>query len=210
MISYAITIKDEILEIEKLLPLLLNSKNDEDEIVIVQDQINFDEDVFEYLYEFSNLGKISHHMFRFENDFSDMKNYLNSKCIKKWIFNIDADEYPDEYLLKNIHEILGDLYNAEIDAIWVPRINIVNGLTQKHIKKWGWQVNESGWVNWTNDAQCRIYKNVDTIKWVKPVHEQLHGYKTVSRLPNEREYSIWHIKDIERQERQNEFYRKNY
>ena len=208
MISYAITIKDELKEIKSLLSILFKLKTKEDEIVIVQDQTNFNEDVFEYLHELTNLNKISHYMYKFNNNFSDMKNFLNRKCTKKWIFNIDADEIPHEVLLKNLYEILEA--NDNIDAVWVPRVNTVNGLTYEHIKKWGWIVNDKGWVNWPHDAQCRLYKNIETISWVKPVHEQLSGYKTVSKLPDAEEYSILHIKDIKKQERQNEFYSKNY
>ena len=208
MISYAITIKDELKEIKSLLSVLFKLKTKEDEIVIVQDQTNFNEDVFEYLHELTNHNKISHYMYKFNNNFSDMKNFLNRKCTKKWIFNIDADEIPHEVLLKNLYEILEA--NDNIDALWVPRVNIVNGLTYEHIKRWGWIVNDKGWVNWPHDAQCRLYKNIETISWTKPVHEQLSGYKTVSKLPDAEEYSILHIKDIKKQERQNEFYSKNY
>ena len=207
MISYAITIKDELKEIKSLLSILFKLKTKEDEIVIVQDQTNFNEDVFEYLHELTNHNKISHYMYKFNNNFSDMKNFLNRKCTKKWIFNIDADEIPHEVLLKNLYEILEA--NDNIDALWVPRVNTVNELTYEHIKQWGWIVNDKGWVNWP-DAQCRIYKNIETISWAKPVHEQLSGYKTVSKLPDAEEYSILHNKDIKRQERQNEFYSKNY
>ena len=47
--------------------------------------------------------------------------------------------------MKNIKEILE--VNPSIDLYWVPRVNTVEGLTQEHINKWGWQINEKGWVN---------------------------------------------------------------
>ena len=46
----------------------------------------------------------------------------------------------DEYLVKNISTILD--MNPNVDLIFVPRINTVNGLTEEHISKWGWNVNE--------------------------------------------------------------------
>ena len=39
------------------------------------------------------------------------------------------------------------------------------------------------------------------------VHERIKGYNTMTYLPFEEEYSLYHPKDIERQERQNELYK---
>jgi len=204
MISYAITVKDEIEEIKKLVDALLQLKGEQDEIVIIRDSKNDNQDVKTYL---ANQSGIKVFDFFFEDDFSKLKNFMNRCCSNPWIFNIDADEMPHETLLQNIHEILEQ--NNEIDAIWVPRINIVNGITPEHITKWKWIVNERGWINWPHDAQCRIYKNTPDIYWHKPVHEQLTGsIRNISKLPDLEELSLYHIKDIERQERQNEFYSK--
>ena len=84
-------------------------------------------------------------------------------------------------------------------------VNKVIGITEEHIRKWNWNVNEHGWVNWP-DPQWRIYKNVDYIKWENKVHEKLVGYKTISNLPIDVSFSLHHIKDIERQEKQNSYY----
>jgi hypothetical protein len=40
----------------------------------------------------------------------------------------------------------------------VPRVNTVKGITQEHIQKWGWIVDNQGRVNWP-DLQWRIYAN---------------------------------------------------
>lgn len=202
MISYAITVKDELQELKTLLKLLLKYKGEEDEIIVVQDITFNDESIKEFL---SNQDNIKKFTFAFENDFSKLKNFMNSLCSEQWIFNIDADELPHESLLENIHAILEQ--NGNIDAIWIPRINIVNGITEEHIKKWGWTINEKGWINWPNDSQCRIYKNSGKIYWHKPVHEQLTGeIKNIGKLPDVEELSIYHIKSIEKQEKQNSFY----
>ena len=92
-----------------------------------------------------------------------------------------------------------------IDVILVPRVNTVDGLTDEHIQKWGWNVNENGWVNWP-DMQYRIYKNSDNIKWVNKVHEVLEGFQTLSHLPMAEELALYHPKDIGRQEKQNAYY----
>ena len=203
MISYAITIKDELKELEVLTAKLSQYKGENDEIIVIRDSTENNLDIKKYL---DNQSEIKSYDFLFENDFSELKNFMNSCCSKEWIFNIDADELPHDNLLGSIHEILK--MNQTIDAIWIPRINIVNGITYEHIQKWGWVVNEKGWINWPNDAQCRIYKNSPDIKWTKKVHEQLVGYKTISKLPDVEELSLYHIKDIKKQENQNNYYSK--
>jgi hypothetical protein len=95
--------------------------------------------------------------------------------------------------------------NKTVDVYRVPRINTVEGLTQEHIQKWGWRVDNKGWVNFP-DYQWRIYKNDPNIKWVNKVHEVLMGFKVMSDLPPEEEYCLLHNKTIKRQEKQNKFY----
>jgi len=90
-------------------------------------------------------------------------------------------------------------------VVLVPRVNTVEGLTQEHINKWGWILNESGWVNWP-DPQWRIYRNTEEIRWENKVHEKLSGYKTISNLPSNPTLALHHPKTIERQEKQNAYY----
>ena len=124
-------------------------------------------------------------------------------CSGDYIFNLDADELPNKNLMSNIKMILEA--NPTIDLYWVPRVNTVDGITQEHINKWGWQVNEKGWVNFP-DYQGRIWRNRPNIMWERPVHEILKGYKEHTYLPAEEEFCFYHPKDIDRQEKQNEFY----
>ena len=74
-----------------------------------------------------------------------------------------------------------------------------------NIQKWNWQVNEKGWVNF-QDYQGRIWRNRQNIRWTKPVHEVLEGYKEHTFLPQDEQFCFYHHKVIERQEKQNEFY----
>ena len=125
-------------------------------------------------------------------------------CTGDWIFLIDADEYPDEYLCTALPAVIES--NPEVEAYWVSRINTVTGLTTEHINRWGWVVDSKGRVNFP-DRQLRIYKNEpDRIKWTKPVHEQLVGFSKYASLPDNEEYCLHHPKDIQRQEKQNAFY----
>ena len=205
-ISYAIPVCNEYKEIEYLLQYLNKHKREEDEIVIQCDQGNTSPEVYRVLQELSEFNNISYKLIEFplNNNFAAFKNNLKDNCSGDYIFQIDADEYPEEYLMSHIDWLVDN--NPNVDIFWVPRINKVNGLTQEHIDKWGWRVDpKDGRVNFP-DYQCRILKNTKEIKWKNKVHEVLTGYKTESQLPANDEFCIHHLKDIDRQELQNEFY----
>jgi hypothetical protein len=137
------------------------------------------------------------------NDFASFKNNLKNNASGIFIFQIDADEIPSEDLMENIKDIIE--YNKDVDLFFVPRINTVEGLTKQHIKKWKWQVNELGWVNFP-DYQTRLYRRTSEIQWQGKVHERIVGYNTLSVLPQEERYCLYHHKQIERQEKQNAYY----
>jgi hypothetical protein len=141
--------------------------------------------------------------FDFDGHFADWKNKLTSYCNGDYIFQIDADEMPNTILIKHLPEIIA--MNEGVDVMLVPRVNTVEGLTPEHIQKWRWNVDEKGWVNYP-DFQWRIYKNTSDIKWVNKVHERLVGFKTISNLPQTEDYSLYHSKTIEKQEKQNNYY----
>jgi len=207
-ISYAITVCNELEEIKKLLTFLLNKIKPEDEIIILYDEENGDDKIWQYLNLISvndnNFEKGVHvYKSKFYGHFANWKNYLNLLCSKEYIFNIDADEMPSELLIENIHDILE--LNPEVDVINVNRVNIVEGITNEHLKKWGWNMNELGHINWP-DKQKRIYRNMPEIIWEGKVHETLIGFNKISDLPNDFRLSLEHIKTIDRQERQNNFY----
>ena len=86
-----------------------------------------------------------------------------------------------------------------------PRVNTVKGLTDEHIQKWRWNVNEKGWVNWP-DYQWRIWKNKPEIRWVNKVHERLDGFRTFMKLPATKVYALYHPKTISKQVKQNDYY----
>lgn len=202
-ISYAITVCNELEEIKKLLPFLIKHKQIHDEIVILFDEKNGSREVLEYLLEFNKLPNVQTWRNFFENDFAAAKNRLNMYCKNEWIYQLDADEMIEEELIKNLSDILDT--NKHIDLFFIPRINIVNGITETHIKKWNWNVNEKGWINFP-DFQGRIYRNKIGIHWVGKVHERIVGAENYSSFPTEEVYCIKHIKNIDRQEKQNTYY----
>ena len=198
-ISYAITVCNEEEELQKLVTFLLKHKELQDEIVITYDSNNGTKDIEEYLK--SNIG-FSWHPYEFSGNFSDLKNHTKSMCDGEYIFHLDADEIPHEMLMEQIHTILE---MNDVDLVWIPRVNTVDGITDDHIQKWGWKVTEKGWVNYP-DYQARVFRNSDEILWGGKVHERITGCKTYSHLPPQEELSLYHPKTIDKQVKQNELY----
>jgi glycosyltransferase involved in cell wall biosynthesis len=202
-LSYAITACNEVEETIRLVNQLLNYKEENSEIVVLLDTPKAPTELVEYLELQANADHITLIESEFDNDFAQWKNLLNSQCKGEWIFQLDADEYLMPDLIVNMEMLLDS--NTDKDLIVVPRINTVEGLTQSHIQKWGWQVNEKGWVNFP-DVQTRIYKNKKTIGWVGKVHERIGGFENYTAFPTDEIYCIKHPKTIERQEKQNNYY----
>jgi glycosyltransferase involved in cell wall biosynthesis len=215
-ISYSITCYNEHKELDNLLDHLSKHIRKEDEVVvtrdiskvgdksIIQDEFYALEKVLEK-YEYHTYFKprqLKVNTFHFNKDFSKLKNFAKEQCSGDFIFSIDADEIPNEILIKQLPDILEI---NDTDLIWVPRINIVNGITSWHLHHWHWRQTEQGWINFP-DYQARIFRNTDDIKWVREVHEQIDGATTYSHLPPHEELTLKHEKDIQRQEQQNKLY----
>jgi hypothetical protein len=188
--------------VKRLVNFLLSNKREEDEIVILFDEKNGTDEVFDYIE--SQVHDCEVFCGKFEGHFADWKNKLTSYCKGDYIFQIDADEVPNKFLTENLPIILES--NPTVDIFLVPRINTVDGITQGHLNAWKWSMNEKHWVNFP-DYQWRIYKNIPEIKWVGKLHEYLQGFKEYSTLPPEEEYCLYHLKTINKQEKQNNYYR---
>lgn len=203
-ITYAVTVCNEIEEITKLINFLHPRIQKEDEILIQYDLDGATEDVVNYLRIIGELHQnVNIISFPLNKDFASFKNNLKNHANGIFIFQLDADEIPSEFLIENMHDLIEA--NLDIDLFFVPRVNTVEGLTEEHIQKWRWGVNDKGWVNWP-DLQTRIYRRTSEIEWDGKVHERIKGYNTLTILPLEEEYAIYHPKAIERQEKQNALY----
>lgn len=202
-ISYAITVCNELKEITELTNFLQSRIEKEDEIIIQYDTNGVTKEVLDFVTIFGEINQQTKIVsFPLNKDFATFKNNLKKNCSGDYIFQIDADEIPTEYLMQNLKTILE---SNNVDIVFVPRVNTVNGLTEAHIQGWGWRVNEKGWVNFP-DYQTRIYKNTDDVEWFGKVHERISGYNTFANFPAEERFSLYHHKQIERQEKQNNFY----
>ena len=201
-ISYSILTHNETYSLQNLINFLVKHKDEEDEIVILDDYSD-NEKTLAYLDVMCSIHEIKFEQRHLLKDYAGQKNHLTRMCKGDYIFNIDADEIPHRRIMNNLKPILE--INPTVDLYYVPRVNTVDGLTQEHINHWRWNVNERGWINWP-DWQGRIWRNRPNVRWEKPVHEMLVGFKEYTSLPQEEKFCFYHPKTIDRQEKQNEFY----
>lgn len=202
-ITYAITVCNEKDELAALLPQIFRHANKRDQVIVLQDISTLDNDVQNLIEEYGD--KILYLQGRLDGDFSKFKNRLIAPAIGDYLFQIDADELPAQYLLKNLGSFLRKYH--KIDCFCVPRINIVEGITQSYLNRWNWTQNEDGYVNFP-DFQMRLFKlKSKRIRWVNKVHERLDGYDSQMNLPSDNyDFCLIHKKDIKRQVIQNDFY----
>ena len=204
-ISYGITVHNEAEELKRLLEVLYKNIDDQDEVVVCvdgdDDAVRFELDI--YSKKFADSYKFMKvYQRKLDKDFATHKNSVIENSMGDYIFHIDADEYPNEILLQQLKEIL-QINN--VDLLWIPRVNTIDGMKDEHINRWGWRVTENGWVNYP-DYQARVFRNREDIRWTRPLHEFINGCKTYSHLPPHEELSLYHPKTIEKQIKQNELY----
>ena len=203
-VSYGITVHNEQEELERLLGKLLVSIDEEDEVVICVDGNH--EGVRDVIKLYSIDSRVIHYDRKLDGNFADHKNSVIEKSSGDYIFHIDADEYPHEILLQQLKQILEI---NDVDLIWIPRVNTIDGMTDEHIQRWGWRVTEKKWVNYP-DYQARVFRRDTEIRWTRPLHEHIVGCKTYAHLPPHEELSLYHPKTIQKQEQQNLFYNQNF
>lgn len=207
-VSYLIGTHNEgIGYLKPLFENLLKFVEENDEIVVVDDYSD-DSPTLEVLESYKDKINLVKH--KFNGDFSTHKNFMISQCKGDFIFNIDGDELPSVSLLSTLKEVI--LLNENVDLFYVPRVNVVKGLTAEDTSKWGWKLNDKGWVQYP-DYQGRIFRNRPDIKWEGIVHERIVGTDKHTLLPAfdgdnnpYTDYAILHIKDIDRQRNQNALY----
>ena len=207
-ISYGITVHNEHEELNKLLEVLVHKTDSEDEIVICIDgnDEKVQEVITSWVQQYGSNKDIIVYNRKLDGNFAEHKNSVIEKSTGDYIFHIDADEYPHEVLLQQLKKILEI---NDVDLIWIPRVNTIDGMTEEHIKKWGWRVTENKWVNYP-DYQARVFRRDNEIRWTRPLHEHIVGCKTYAHLRPHEELSLYHPKTIQKQEQQNLFYNQNF
>ena len=200
MITYGITVADEFFEFKTLINSLEPYILPDEEIVILADQNK----VTKEIEDFCELCGLKVNYFDFQKDFSEFKNTLFDLSTKDYLMQIDADEQIPPSLMVVLRAVAKQKNH---DLLWIPRINIVRGATVEHIKKYNWKIDLLGWEGFP-DYQSRFASTKGHIRWQNKVHEVLAGGNNQGKLyldPIEN-FCILHVKDIEKQEKQNDFY----
>ena len=137
-ISYGITVHNEAEELKRLLEILHETIDDVDEVIVCMDgdddAVRFELDV--YSKKFCDSYKFMKvYQRKLDGDFSSQKNSVIENSSGDYIFHIDADEYPNKILLQQLKQILT---MNDVDLVWIPRVNTVEGFTQRDVAEWGW------------------------------------------------------------------------
>jgi hypothetical protein len=203
-ISYGITVSTEATELGKLLQFLLPYVCQEDEVIVLADRDKVTPAVLHVIEQY--MSSIKTICFPLNNNFADFKNRLIEVAEKDFLFQIDADELPNVYLLQSIKSLLNRY--KDCDCIKIPRVNIIQGITFEHLKQWDWDIDIYGRINYP-DLQMRIFKLHQGIVWTQKVHEKLINYKCLCNFPYQENdnYCLYHLKTIEKQEEQNRYYK---
>lgn len=136
-ISYGILVHNETDSLKKLLDSLIVKRDYEYEIVIIHDTTGNVIDTQNILTLYDEKNNIIVYNRELNNDFASQKNYMTQMCSGDYIVNPDSDEIFPEYLLENVHLII-EQNGAE--CIWLPRINIVDGLTTEWAQRFGFRI----------------------------------------------------------------------
>ncbi len=107
-ISYAITVCNEFIEIQRLITFLLEHKRPQDEIVVLVDTTKAVPDLISYVAHCERLyeGHMTTWKDKFKGNFADWKNKLTSYCNGDYIFQIDADEEEYKQIKHVMHTFL--------------------------------------------------------------------------------------------------------
>lgn len=191
-LTYTIQVCNESRELFSLLNLLVRTIDDEDAIDVVVDSNNTTEKVELVLEHFKE--RITVYKRPFDN-FKTNADFHIEKATGDYIFYIDADELPQEPLIKVVKKIIEE---ADAEIIAVPRINIHPDITEEEAKEFGFHMNEVGFINWP-DFQTRIHKKCDYIYWTDELHTKLTGSDKIAGVKPVPSMAMWHIKSMDKQ-----------
>ncbi|GAB3007133.1 hypothetical protein GCM10027051_03550 [Niabella terrae] len=202
-ISFCLTVCNEVTELENLLNRLIPYIRKGDEILVLRDTTLPDRQVQELLLQYKpHITAVIEK--KLENDFSRFKNNLIREATGDYIFQIDADELPQEHLLASLRGLLARYSRA--DCFCVARINTVKGINDTQLQQWNWKLNEQNYINYP-DYQMRIFRTRKGIHWENRVHEKLVNFTRLQYLPSENfDLCLIHEKTIDRQMQQNKRY----
>jgi glycosyltransferase involved in cell wall biosynthesis len=122
-------------------------------------------------------------------DFSAVRNFAMGAVTKPWVFQVDADEWPTEELLRWTHVAVASPESKLYDGWSIMRQNLVGGeMIGPH----------------TYERHVRLFRK--GMRFVGRIHEKVNVQKSRTGLAPDA-FLLQHHKTIERQERQNKLYR---
>ena len=199
-IGYMILCKNEDISLERLLKQVTKNKLKNDKIYVVRDS-NGENKKTKYILE-SYKDEIISFERPVNRAIHDQKNWLAKQSDTDYLFYLDADELLHEDFYKIVH---GLLESNDVDIFFLPRTNIVKGITEEYRASRGWHLDNRGRVNWP-DSQDRLFKNKKGIHFNPIPHGRLIGHDTFSQLPDEELYAIYHEKSLEKQISDNDWH----
>lgn len=137
-IAFVVLVKDEVAEFARLMDQLTPYvvKNG-DEIIVVSD-IPENEKIK------ASIPPSATYVVRALNgDFGDQRNAGDAVCSADvtHIFHIDADETLHPTLLEMLRAIIES--NPGVELFDLARVNIVRGITERDVEKWGWSITKN-------------------------------------------------------------------
>ena len=191
-ITYSIQVCNESRELYSLLNFLIKVIDEEDNINVIVDSLHVTDKVKLVLDKFKD--NISVYERPFDTFYKNAMFHLE-ECTGDYNFGIDADEMPQETLIKELKKVLE---RDDPDIVFIPRINIHPGLTQEFITKHKINIDKVGYINWP-DYQGRICKK--DVQWTNELHTKpITQGKKIGKLGENPCCALWHIKSVEKQE----------
>lgn len=191
---------------DKIFNLLLTIEPLFDEVIIVDDcsKDGTQREIKRYIEEESKSSllfkkdKVQIHIKKLKGDFSEQRNYANSKCTGDWIFEMDSDEQLDLILYQNFRKLLQQYNkNKDIQVIGVPRVNLIDGVKTKVFPDYQFRIHRKG-IEWVG--------NVHEVP--KPVYESITKNMNKGNIGFLQGMGLVHPKTSQKQQSQNDFYRK--
>ena len=199
-IGYMILCKNEGESLNRLLKQTTEFKGPNDKVYVVRDA-NGSNNKTKYIIESYKDDIISFEK-PVDKAIHDQKNWLAKQADTDYLFYLDADELLDDRFYMIVHDLIS---TNDVDVFFLPRTNIVIGITEDYRATRGWVLDEKGRVNWP-DIQDRLFRNKKGIHFNPVPHGRLIGQDTFAALPEEELYAIYHEKSIEKQKSDNEWH----
>lgn len=199
MITFLITACNEKRELEENLKFVNAFKQNGDEVLVLLDEGKSDNEILQIAKDgsdrviFQTLNK----------DFSAFKNFGIKEARNNHVLHLDADEIVNAVIVQVIRNIICN--KNDVSGIHIPRINIVNNASSEDLRRFNFTINENGWINWP-DYQPRFINKLSGIHFVNKVHETFNDHSKTVFLEASAPYALLHIKDIDKQKQQNQFY----